>query len=154
MNWLHYFIKNVERKWIDQWILLICDEFDFYITFFFLKLIIFNKIILFRFSAHSTHFTQSLNMKIFQIYKHYHENAVNKIVKQENVKFNCLNFLTIFQNFRNATFKLKIVKNVWKLIEIVSFDFSVIIDSLKKRRDRETLLSNISSILKFKNDCF
>ena len=154
MNWLHHFIRNVEKKRIDQWILLICDGFNFHATFFFLKLVIVNKIVLFRFLIHSTYLTQSLNVKIFQAYKHHHDNVMNKIVRQKNVKFNRLNFLTIFQNFRNAIFKSKIVKNVWKLIEIVSFDSSVIIDSLKKHRDREVLLSNTSSISKFEDDCF
>ena len=65
MNWLHHFIKNVKKKRIDQWILLICDEFDFYVIFFFLKLIIVNKVLLFRFLFHSTHITQSLNIEVF-----------------------------------------------------------------------------------------
>ena len=153
INWLHHFIRNVKRKQIDQWIFLICDEFDFHVIFFFLKLISVNKIVLFRFLIHSTHLTQSLNVKVFQTYKQHHDNTVNKVVKQKNVKFNCLNFLTIFQSFRNAIFKFKIMKNVWKLIEIISFNFSMIIDSLKKCCDREALLSNILSS-KFKDDCF
>ena len=74
------------------------------------------------------------------------------MIKQKNIKFNCLNFLTIFQSFWNATFKFKIVKNAWKLIEIISFNSSMIIDLLKKRRDREILLSNILSTSEFKND--
>ena len=109
---MHHFIRNVERKRIDQLILLICDKFNSYVTFLFLKLIIVNKIVLFRFSAHLTYLTQSLNVKIFQAYKYHYDNVVNKVVRQRNVKFNRLNFLTIFQSFRNATFKFKIVKNV------------------------------------------
>ena len=78
---------------------------------------------------------------------------MNKVVRQENVKFNRLNFLTTFQSFRNATFKSKIVKNAWKLTGIAPFDSSVIIDPLKKRRDREALLSDTPSASEFEDDC-
>ena len=65
INWLQHFIKNVKKKWIDKWILSIYDKFEFHVIYHFLQLIINNKIILFRFLFYSTHFRQSLNVKIF-----------------------------------------------------------------------------------------
>ena len=47
INWLQHFIKNVKNKRIDEWILLIYDEFEFHVIYHFFQLIIDNKIILF-----------------------------------------------------------------------------------------------------------
>ena len=142
---MHHFIENIKRKRVGEWILLICDGFGSHATFPFLKLATANKVLLFRLPPHSTHITQPLDVGVFQAYKQHHGNAVDKAVRQGNVKFNRLDFLEAFQRFRNATFKPKTVKNAWKLTEIAPFDPSVIIDPLKERRDRGAQLSDTPS---------
>ena len=77
MNWLKHFIKHINNKRRDAWIILICDEFDFHMTISFLKLCIALKILLFRLSPHFTHLNQSLNVKIFQSFKHYYTEIID-----------------------------------------------------------------------------
>ena len=100
LNWFHHFIKNVQRKRVDQWIFLLIDNYDFHKTYSFWKLTQDNYIILFMLSFHFTHILQSLNVNVFQIYKHYYEFAINKIIKQKNVRFDCYNFLIVFDEFQ------------------------------------------------------
>ena len=38
LNWFCHFIKNVQRKRVDQWIFLLIDNHDFYKTYSFWKL--------------------------------------------------------------------------------------------------------------------
>ena len=35
LNWFRHFIKNVQRKRVNQWILLLIDNYDFYKTYSF-----------------------------------------------------------------------------------------------------------------------
>ena len=49
---------------------------------------------------HFTHILQPLNVNVFQIYKYYYEFAINKIIKQKNVRFDRYDFLIVFDEFR------------------------------------------------------
>lgn len=55
LKWLKHFIKHVEKKRVDRYILLIIDEFESHMIYFFWRLITNNNIFLFRLSAHFTH---------------------------------------------------------------------------------------------------
>ena len=76
MDWLHHFIHHTRRRRSGSYILLIIDGFGSHATIPFFELAIANNIILFRLSAHSTHLTQSLDVGVFQSYKHYHSEAM------------------------------------------------------------------------------
>ena len=146
MNWLHHFVKHTEKKRVEKWILLIIDDFESHMIFFFLKLIIVNNIKLFKLSSHFTHLTQSLNVGVFQSYKHNHDEAIDRAVRQDDVKFSRLNFLATFQNFRNETFKSQLIRHSFRRTNIASFDLSVVIDSMKsKRAARLTIMRSITS---------
>ena len=112
LNWFRHFIKNVQRKRVDQWILLLINNYDFYKTYSFWKLTQDNYIVLFMLSFYFTHILQSLNVNVFQIYKHYHEFAINKIIKQKNVRFDRYNFLIVFDKFWQTIFKSVIIKYI------------------------------------------
>ena len=99
LNWFRHFIKNVQRKRVDQWIFLLIDNHDFYKMYSFWKLIQDNYIILFMLLFYFTHILQPLNVNVFQIYKYYYEFAINKVIKQKNIKFDCYNFLIVFDEF-------------------------------------------------------
>ena len=55
-----------------------------------------NKIILFRLPLHSTHLIQPLNVGVFQPFKHYYTDVINKIVWLGDEKFGKLEFLAAF----------------------------------------------------------
>ena len=95
-------------------------------------MIIENYIIFFRFFVYFTHITQLLNIKVFQVYKQYYSNIIDKFVKQKNVQFGKLNFLNAFQKFRDFIFKKAIIQKVWRKIDFVFFDFEVILRFIRE----------------------
>lgn len=62
------------------------------------------KIILFCLTPHSIYFTQLLNIRFFQTFKHYQTNAIKYIVWLKNIKFGKLQFLEKFQTLKEKTF--------------------------------------------------
>lgn len=60
-----------------------------------------NKVVLFCLQLHFTHLIQPLNEGVFQAFKHYHTDAIDKAVRYGDKKFEKLNFLAAFQLFRN-----------------------------------------------------
>ena len=133
MNWLHHFIHHIKHRRKDAWLLLIVDKFKSHATVFFFKLAAINNIILFRLLAHSTHFTQSLNVKIFQSYKYYYVETVDAAMRLKNRKFEKLKFFAAFQTFRNQIFKSSIIRHVFRITEIVSFNFNMIFDIIRQK---------------------
>ena len=141
LNWFRHFIKNVQWKRVDQWIFLLIDNHDFYKTYSFWKLIQDNYIVLFMLSSHFTHILQPLNVNVFQIYKYHHELAINKVIKQKNVRFDRYDFLIVFDEFRQITFKSIIIKYVWKRCDIISINLNIVLKLLKKKHVVEVILN-------------
>ena len=82
LNWLYYFIKNVQRKRVNQWILLLINNHNFYKIYSFWKLTQDNYIVSFILILFDFTYTlQPLNVNVFQVYKHYYEFAINKVIK-------------------------------------------------------------------------
>ena len=134
LNWLYHFINNVVRKRRDKYILLIVNDFDSHLTFEFFELIIDNDIILFKLSAHFTHITQSLDVEVFQIFKHHHDEVINKTMRRKTLKFDKENFLQVFKSFRSLAFKHETIKSAWRKIDIHSFNSSVVLNFLRQRQ--------------------
>ncbi len=55
-----------------------------------------NKIVLFYLQRHSINLTQSLNVEVFQPFKYYYTNAIDKSVLLVDEKFGKLEFLSMF----------------------------------------------------------
>ena len=60
-----------------------------------------NKIILFRLPLYTTHIIQPLDVGVFQPFKYYHTDAIDKTVWLGYEKFCKLEFLAAFQSFCN-----------------------------------------------------
>lgn len=86
--------------------MLVIDGFGSHSTLPFFELASVNKILLFHLPPHSTHLTQPLNVGVFQPFKHYHTEAIDKAVRLGDSQFGKLEFLAAFQLFCNQTFKL------------------------------------------------
>ena len=61
-----------------------------------------NNIVLFRLPPHSTYLTQPLDVGVFQPFKQYHTDAIDKAVRLGDEKFGKLEFLAAFQSFRQV----------------------------------------------------
>ena len=60
-----------------------------------------NKIIIFCFLLYLTYFTLFLNIEVFQFFKYYHIDIIDKVVTLKDENFNKLEFLAAFQLFCN-----------------------------------------------------
>lgn len=141
IDYIKHFINVVKRKRVDIYILLIINSCNSHKTFEFEDLYIKNNIISFLFLLHSTYILQSFNIEVFQIYKQHYENKIYKIVLRDNIKFDKLAFLKIFQIFRDIAFKLSTIKHVFKQIDILLFNFVVVLDFAKKKHAFEVVVA-------------
>ena len=133
MDWLQHFIDHTRRRRSDDYILLIIDGFDSHSIIPFFEFVAVNNIVLFRFSAHSTHLIQFLDVGVFQPYKHYHAEAIDTAVRLNDRKFGKLNFLTVYQIFRTQTFKFSTIRHVFRTIGIVLFNSNMVLDIISQR---------------------
>jgi len=117
--------------------MLIVDGFGSHITFSFEEMARKNHIVLFKLPAHSTHLTQPLDVGVFQPYKHHHGEAIDRSVRRGISKFDRLDFLHAFQDFRNQTFKRSTIRHAWRKCGIVPFNPAVVLEPLKERRHKE-----------------
>ncbi len=123
--------------------MLIVDEFDSHMTILFLKLCKKAKIVLYKLSSHFTHLTQSLDVDVFQPFKHYHTKTIDHAVRLSDYNFDKLKFLAAFQSFRNKTFKTSTIKHAFKQIKLVSYNSEIVLK--KVRANQLTRALRISS---------
>ena len=140
-DWLKHFNFHSQKTQIKAHKLLIMNNYEFHLIYEFLQYIDFHNIMIFTLFLHSTHITQSLNVRIFQLMKHYHSKMMNETIQLESISFNKQNFLAFFISLR---VKIFIELNIWstfKQIELVSYSLKMM---LKKMRIWQ-LFESISS---------
>ena len=133
MDWLNHFIEHTKNKRQGAWLLLIIDGFGSHMTIPFFEVATVNKIVLFRLLAHSTHLTQPLDVGVFQPFKHYHTEAIDRAVRLGDSQFGKLEFLAAFQGFRNETFKPSTIRHAFRSTGIVPFDPNVVLDKIREK---------------------
>ena len=89
-----------------------------------------NKIVLFRLPLHSTHFTQPLDVGVFQPFKYYYMDVIAKAVRLGDEKFGKLEFLAAFQSFCIQNFKSTTIRHAFKLTGLVLFNPDMIFDKI------------------------
>lgn len=107
--------------------MLILNEFDSHMIFKFWTYIMLNKIVLFKLSAHFTHLTQSLDVRLFQFFKHYHVKVIDAVIKAENVNFNKLNILTCFQIIQIKAFTKVNILSTWRNTNLIFYNSQIVI---------------------------
>ncbi len=105
-----------------------------------------NKIVLFCLLPYSTHLTQPLKVGIFQPFKYYHTDVIDKAVWLGNEKFGKVEFLAAFQSFRNQTFKPTTIRYAFNSTGLVLFNPDVILNKIceKQAQIAQTALQTLS----------
>ena len=101
--------------------------------YLFWKLAIDVKIILFKLFVYFTYLLQSLNVNVFRLFKQYYNNKIDRFVYVNNVDFNKLDFLDIFQDFCACVFIKKTIAYTWKHTKIVSYNSNIVLESIKQK---------------------
>ena len=94
IQFLKHFIKYIDDvKSHSEWKLLLMNNHENYETAEFLKLINNNHIFSYSLFLHLTYCMQSLNVDVFQSYKHWHNRAIQNALAELSFKYNIQFFL-------------------------------------------------------------
>jgi len=140
-DWLKHFDFHSRKTQIEAHRLLIMNNYESHLIYEFLQYADFHNIVIFTLSSHSTHVTQSLNVRIFQLMKHYHSKVIDETIRLGSTSFNKQNFLASFISLRVKAFTESNIRSTFKQTELVSYSSKVM---LKKVRVWQ-LLESISS---------
>ncbi len=130
MDWLRHFNKHNGKCQVGLYRLLIMDGYGSHLTYEFWSCAKKHNIILFCLSPHSTHLTQPLDIGYFQLFKHYHTQAIDCIVQLGDVWFRKLQFLAEFQTMRERTFTEAIICSVWKKTGLIPFNLEMVLSKI------------------------
>ncbi len=140
-DWLKHFDFHSRKTQVEAHRLLIMNNYEYHLIYEFLQYIEFHNIVIFTLSSHSTHVTQSLNVRIFQLMKHYHSEVIDETIRLESTSFNKQNFLAFFISLRVKIFTESNIRSTFKHTELVSYSSKVM---LKKVRVWQSLESTSS----------
>ena len=107
------------------------------------------------FIPHLTHCMQSLNVAVFQPYKHWHNDAIKQTMAEFNLEYFMARFCENFTKIRNNTFKKFTIQSAFENSGMYFFDFVNCISLLrkfvpdtlqKKSRKNELFLSTASAV--------
>lgn len=137
IDWLDHFIEHTAKKRRGAWVLLVIDGFGLHMTIPFFEKATANKIALFRLPAHSTHLTQPLDVGVFQPFKHYHTEAIDRAVRLGDTQFSKPEFLAAFQTMRSQTFKATTIHHAFRITGIVPFSPGIVLEKIQEKQARQ-----------------
>jgi hypothetical protein len=114
-----------------NWKLMLMNNHEIHIIFEFIVFANENHIRSFSLIFHLTHCMQSLNVEIFQFYKHWHDQIIQKTVVTSFVKYSIEQFLNNLTKIKNNTFKASIIRHVFEKFEMWSINEKQCIKQLK-----------------------
>ncbi len=117
--------------------MLLLDNHGSHLTYEFIKFADEHGIVLFTLPPHTTHFLQPLDGLPFQVYKHYHGQAVTEAARNGYDTFERREFLEKLPSIRQKTFTGKTIQSSFKSCGLYPFNPSSIIDLLKKKMIKE-----------------
>jgi len=130
-DWLKHFDFHSRKTQVEAHRLLIMNNYEFHLTYEFLQYVDFHNIVIFTLFSHSTHVTQSLNVRIFQPMKHYHSKVIDETIRLESTSFNKQNFLAFFISLRVKVFTESNIRSAFKQTELVSYSSKVVLEKVR-----------------------
>ncbi len=133
LKFLKHYIKNSNDVDSDatEWKLMLMNNHESHIIFEFIALTNENHIRSFSLISHFTHCMQSLDVEIFQFYKHWHDQIIQNAVITSFVEYSIEQFLNDLTKIRNNTFKASIIRHVFEKSEMWSISEKQCIKQLK-----------------------
>jgi hypothetical protein len=147
LKFLKHYIKNSNVDSDAEWKLMLMNNHESHMILEFIVLANENHIRLFSLISHLTHCMQSLNVKIFQFFKHWHDQIIQNVVVTSFVKYSIEQFLNDLTKIKNNTFKASIIRHVFEKFEMWSVSEKQCIKQLKhfnKHVDFETTKLTLS----------
>jgi hypothetical protein len=131
LKFLKHYIKNSDVDSDAEWKLMLMNNHESHMIFEFIALANENHIRSFSLILHLTHCMQSLDVEIFQFYKHWHDQVIQDAVVTSFVKYSIGQFLNDLTKIRNNTFKASTIRHVFEKSEMWSISEKQCIKQLK-----------------------
>ncbi len=131
LKFLKHYIKNSDVDSDAEWKLMLMNNHESHIIFEFIALANENHIRSFSLISHLTHCMQSLDVEIFQFYKHWHDQVIQDAVVTSFVKYSVGQFLNDLTKIRNNTFKASTIRHAFEKSEMWSISEKQCIKQLK-----------------------
>jgi len=132
IKWLAHFQRFSAKRQEGVYPLLLLDGFSSDCTKEFLDYCDQHKIIVFCLPPHLSHLLQPLDVVIFQPYKHYHAEAVEKATQSGCKDFNKSEFLNTINIIRQQTFKPSTVRSGFRATGLIPYNSEIVISKLKE----------------------
>jgi hypothetical protein len=151
LKFLKHYIKHSNAELNAKWKLMFMNNHESYLIFKFINLINENHIRSFSFISHLIHCMQSLNVDIFQFYKHWHDVIIKKIIAKSFVEYSLIQFLNDLIKIKNNIFKSIIIRHVFEKCDMWSVDANSCI-KLMKKYNRNSLFINEFTLSLLRHD--
>ena len=91
-----------------------------------------NNIIPLALPSHTTHILQPLDVCVFQPLKHWHAEAINEAAQMGDEKFNKLEFLNAFNDFRAKAFQSTTIRSAWRQTGLIPYNPALVLDKVRE----------------------
>jgi DDE superfamily endonuclease/Tc5 transposase DNA-binding domain/helix-turn-helix, Psq domain len=129
-QWIQHFARLTKPRSALTYRLLLLDGHDSHITWEFAQYCYSQRIKLMRLPPHSTHITQPLDVGIFQVWKHYHSEQIDELVRQGIGEFTRQDFLGSIKVIRQLTFKEKVIRSAFRKTGYIPYSPQIILHQL------------------------
>ena len=131
IKFLKHYIKHSHFSKKSKWKLMFMNNHDNHMTSEFVLLINEHNIRFFAFIFHLTHCMQSLDVRIFRQYKHWHQRTIQKTVAKSFVEYSLNQFLKNLTKIRFNIFKLFTIRHFFQNSKMWSVNAKRCIEQLK-----------------------
>jgi hypothetical protein len=111
LKFLKHYIKNSDADSNVEWKLMLMNNYESHITSEFISIVNENHIKSFSLISHLTHCMQSLDVSVFQSYKHWHDMIIQEVIVTWFVEYSVGPFLNDLTKIRNNTFKSSTIRH-------------------------------------------
>lgn len=133
LAWIAHFEKHSARYQRGSWRLLLLDGYGSHHTLEFINYCEEHRIIPFGLPSHSTHFLQPLDVVVFQPYKYWHTEAVDRSARLGCTDYNKLEFFSDFEWFRRQALTSSTIKAAFEKTGIWPYNPTPIIELVRTR---------------------
>ena len=130
--YLKHYIENSDAGPNADWKLMLMNNYGSHIIFEFALLADENHIRSYPLILHLTHCMQSLDVAVFQSYKHWHNDAIQQVMAEFNLEYFMVRFCEDLTKIRNNTFKKSTIQSAFEKSGMYSLDSANCISLLRK----------------------
>ncbi len=148
IEFLKHFIKHTDdAESHSEWKLLLINNHESHETAEFLKLTNDNHILSYSLLSHLTYCMQSLDVDVFQPYKHWHDRAIQNALADLSFEYNIQFFLSDLSIIQMNVFKKRTIQHAFKKSEIWSINIKQCLKQLKNFSSSHKFKESILSLL-------